>query len=463
MKRVIDYSELTLSRPRLLNGVKHCHKLALTTYEGSQWFVKEFSHPAHAKWEAIAQEIFRLFLPNQPRTRIARDPDTNVHYVLSENIPGYRQLPSLSSPEIAAFTSGKYHGLGGVLILSLFLQEVDLKNGNIGLNDRNQVIKIDSEWCFASLQDPRRFPEQKSPITPSIIQALPDPLHYFAYNWLSYQSEGRRYHLPLLENFKKALQQCPSFHTEMYQAILKILLTPTSAWQRLIDAHLEAGSEQLLHFINERQQTLQACTEQLKAYQDYLLTEDAEQIMENYPKQLDDFLSAYPPPVSTTRNSPSLRPFTVEERKYQQLLTELQNKSAAFQVLAQSDRKYQRIAFTTQQLHMSLTTEFDNYRSRGLTAERHTAFLQNSQQAIMNAQHLLNTHRHPKARMLKELLLCLAATLTGIGLLFYGYGLYTQYQATGQLGFFQKTATMQLAEKLLGTAQDLHGTSSRAP
>ena len=66
-----------------------------------------------ASLEVLAQEFFRLIAPSQPETRIACHPNLNTFFVLSEEIIGYKPLPT-NSPK--KFTQGSYPGLGQIMI-----------------------------------------------------------------------------------------------------------------------------------------------------------------------------------------------------------------------------------------------------------------------------------------------------------------------------------------------------------
>ncbi|GGI77301.1 hypothetical protein [Legionella impletisoli] len=230
---------------------------------------KEMTSPRVARQEVLAQELFRLLLPTQPETRLAWHPINGTYYVLSEEIPNYRLLPMTPHE----FTNGQYTGLGQILLGALFLQEIDLKNGNVGISG-NQVIKIDGDWSFAFIRDPSFFtyqPEQT--ITTSMIETLPYP-KFYAFNWLDLIFENVAQSRSRIVD-PAALCNASSFRREVNQAILKILLLPESYLERLVDAFIPAGGSRYLDFLKQRRNELKQSALQSLSFKAYLSSPQA--------------------------------------------------------------------------------------------------------------------------------------------------------------------------------------------
>lgn len=85
------------------------HNISRGTLNGSNktWIKKEIRKPNLAKSEILAQEFFRLIIPHQVETRLFENTALGTHYILSEEVPGYKKLPR---NEGANFSNGVYTG-----------------------------------------------------------------------------------------------------------------------------------------------------------------------------------------------------------------------------------------------------------------------------------------------------------------------------------------------------------------
>src|SRR5580704_14181264 len=160
----IDYKTITIV-PGSGTGT-FCHTITKGKLPDSSeiiWYIKEMFSLPEAQIELLAQEFLRLIIPNQPKTRIAVRPafNINTYYILSEEVTGYRFLPE---NEQNKFMDGTYRGLGQICLLAAFLHQIDLKNSNICLNDKKQVIGIDGDWAFACIHT-REFADKPRAIT----------------------------------------------------------------------------------------------------------------------------------------------------------------------------------------------------------------------------------------------------------------------------------------------------------
>nr|HAT8712692.1 hypothetical protein [Legionella jordanis] len=253
---------------------KFSHKITKGILPGSSkvWFNKEMKSPDTARLELLAQEFFRLIIPSQPETRIAHHPLYGTFYILSEEVPGYRDLPTNEQDK---FTQGIYTLLGFIMIVGVFVQEIDLKNGNIGLNDRDQVIKIDGDWSFVSIKDPDSYGSEPKEITPELLKSLPFPVGFYAFNWLDIRTEEISHSSSRIVDAN--LANSPHFRQEMNQGMLRILLLPDSYLKKFVDAYIPYGSsaDRFYDYLSERREELRKSAMQDQSFKDYLVTQQA--------------------------------------------------------------------------------------------------------------------------------------------------------------------------------------------
>lgn len=249
---------------------------------GSQklWVKKEMRSPNIAKIEILAQEFFRLIIPHQPETRLMHNPTTGVHYILSEEVFGYHKLPK--TPQ--NFENGTFKGLGQVIVISMFLQETDLKNGNLGINAKGTVIKIDGDWCFSEGRHNQN--QYQYELTPEAIDALPYPRDFDAYNWLDIIQQGIKQ--PKSNLVSADLTNSPQFRHEVNQALLKICLLPDCVIEYFVDAYMPAGGQRFINLIKKRREKLMASAIQNTSFQAYLKSAQTE---ENTQKLIDQIIS----------------------------------------------------------------------------------------------------------------------------------------------------------------------------
>lgn len=275
------FSQETLGR----ENVRYRHKVikgTLNNDPGKSWIRKEAHNPGEAKIEVLAQEFLRLIIPYQPETLVEQDASTGVCYIFSEEVLGYRPLP----PDQAInFSNGHYTGLGRAMLCALFLSEIDLKNGNIGLNDRGQVIKIDGDQCFGG-----RYYREKSlldDISVQALAALPYPVNTIYNNWLDIiylnQTFPESYILsPVLSN---DLQ----FRKEVNQALLMICVLPDELIERFVDAYTPAAGNYFLNLIQDRRDALRHVALQNESFRFYVITADANDALRSIKAQALSF------------------------------------------------------------------------------------------------------------------------------------------------------------------------------
>ena len=244
-----------------LSALAH-HSVFRANLYGKSWIVKPVENSPYSllevERELLCQNFFRLIIPHQPDTRLClrKTYFKPEYYILSEEVQGFRPLPA---QERASPVYGDYSGLGQALVVALLLQDRDVKNGNIGINQLRQVIKIDGDCSFSGLT-----PEKKGSlyrVTADVIESLPDLVfrEYWAFNWLDYVQENQYYgHSKLVHPH---LSNDPCFRREVNQAILRVVLLTSLVLQKFVDAYVTDGTRQrefLYFLIGRRDELLQA-------------------------------------------------------------------------------------------------------------------------------------------------------------------------------------------------------------
>ena len=254
------------------------------------WFLKTDDCPSSIT-EVFAQEFFRLFIPNQQKTRLVKtDGKPNLN-VLSKEILGFKSFREIDSNTLKQnLLNGSYYGLGDVLVLSLLLNESDLHDANIGINDEGQVVKIDGGLCFSQ----NWYADRNYDITEKDLRTLPQITDYEAHNWLG---DTLTYYAPDCANHAE-------IRHEINAAILRVSTLPPRVIQKCAFDCIPSS----LGIMEDDEQTdVQSVTEQLyadllmrrlqlkrvaltnKSFQRYLLSDDAKTDLEYYADYLNHY------------------------------------------------------------------------------------------------------------------------------------------------------------------------------
>lgn len=272
------------SRPINSNLESFSHKIAI--YEkkrtNSFWYMKYLGKKINsAISEVIAQELFRLILPDHPKTRCVEEisPDNCVHYyVASKEIKNINPFYFVDVHEnyYQDITSGKVNGLGAVQVISLWLNEIDFKAGNVVVNKEGNVIKLDGGQCFASIIKHIPFyGERMFDITSSDLESLPALTDYSPYHWLDFitHDQEETTHEKIINPYSGLLAiKNDGFKNEVNQAILRIILLPDEFIRYFVKNYVSKKniSDQLINNINERKQQLQESAFTIKCFRTYL-------------------------------------------------------------------------------------------------------------------------------------------------------------------------------------------------
>lgn len=257
----------------------------------ADWYAKMYHALSRtAKREVVAQELFRLFIPGQPKFRLADSDDKNL-YVLSKEVPGFASLATIDPDTFNKnIFTGKFWGFGAVTLLSVVLNEIDLKFDNMGINTfTGQIIKLDGDWCFANVrestasapgcQNPKTARNYK--ITEALIRYLPLPFGYDAYNWVD----------AIISDVKGicilslvGLADYPPLREEINFLILRLILFPQSLLRELVFFHAEDEREAnfLMMTYCMRIADLKSSALINESFRAYVQTEDAARSMAEY-------------------------------------------------------------------------------------------------------------------------------------------------------------------------------------
>ena len=279
---VININEFTPASEKIKGtGSLYSHKICKGTLKNnpSEWYCKEIKDPALAKLEILAQEFLRLLIPHQPETLIAKNFETGTYYILSKEVPGYTNLPT---GQAERFRNNHYKGLGQVMLCSMFLQETDLKNGNIGIDGENRVITIDGDLCFSQ----QRFPGDYK-LTSKAIADLPHPTDYLTYNWLDLMKHGKR--SDFSDIVDEELSNSTQYRAEVNQAMYKICLLPDSFIEAFVDTYMPAGGQRFVDLLKSRRDELQVSAMHNVSFNSYLNTPEAQKDARDMLLQMKQF------------------------------------------------------------------------------------------------------------------------------------------------------------------------------
>ncbi len=251
------------------------------------WYCKEATDPMRARYEVLGQEFYRLFIATQPVMRLAKKTSNEQYFVLSKEIPDFRPIPFQKQ---IRFTNGIYTGLGQILIVSIFLHEIDLNLGNLGLDRHNRLVKIDGDWSFASFVNPELLEGKASDITPALLSRLPYLTHYDAHNWLDVIQKGTEHSTS--ELFSDELMQTPYFRSEINAAMLQIILLPDSYVHQFINLYLPENTETLTAYLIQRKNQLQQSAVRNTSFIQFLSTPAATDTVHTHLHQIKHFSTA---------------------------------------------------------------------------------------------------------------------------------------------------------------------------
>ncbi len=253
--------------------------------------------------EEFYQELFRLFDPLQPKTRIAFGKQGEI-FIFSRSITPFTTFHTLLKSGNAQQTytdlqQGIIGNLGSICGSFLLTNEIDLKNANFGMDEDNIALKIDGEWCGARIRIRNCIVEDskwnfmpkhaKSNITEEVIRLLPalNKVDYEAYNY----GEQIQLHRPGKSTQLLAGIEPVKFRKELNVNLLKQILTPNRYFKALALRHAETQEDKdnmMTHYCEMANRRLQVFVAAMSnsSFRNFLFTQDAETAVQEY----DDYL-----------------------------------------------------------------------------------------------------------------------------------------------------------------------------
>lgn len=250
----------------------------------SNWFCKAVSDAyfERNKWYAekatIAAELLRFFMPWHPRTRTWITAE-NAVYVLSEAIPKFSDFcdekKKLDQPIFYEKIFAGRRDLAKILVLSIFLDEFDLREQNIGFGEDLRchrsspdneapirITRIDTEVCFSELH--QRFDRSiRHGISVDDLKNLFSPSHFQPRIWLNFDYF---FYINLLQD--------PDFQLAVNQTILEILQLPNQFFEVFVDSYTDVPRSVVIltELLVKRREMLRVAASQFDLFQSYLLT-----------------------------------------------------------------------------------------------------------------------------------------------------------------------------------------------
>lgn len=243
----------------------------------SVWYTKNLKkNQEEAILETVTQELYRLVHPPQPKTRSATSisVDKNEYYVLSKEIPEFKPF-FLSTENSNKILDNSITGLAATQVLALWLNEIDFKSGNVGIDKNGCIIKIDGGLGLVKLNPKfKHLHEGKNlNITRADLEALPNLQTYEACNWLRYiewdLQKGAMKKGPT--SLDKKINRSPCFKSELYRTILRITSLPDELIQFFTENYIDNAKDAaiLSKFIIARKDQLKKAAEQIPAFNEY--------------------------------------------------------------------------------------------------------------------------------------------------------------------------------------------------
>lgn len=253
------------------------------------WICKRAHSENEARFEQLGQELFRLAIPHQPKTQIARGKgysSNRPYYLLSEKIDNLRPLSSHYSKSL--FTSEAETDLGRILMSAIILHELDLQDEHIGFNSSNRLVKIDGDFTLAALAHPKITRGLTTEITTTLINNLPFIQHYYVYNWLDIVQMKKNYNLSHI--ISPTISESPHFRQGINQAILCFLLLSPNYLKQFISLYMpEDMVKEIYPSFLKRQETLRAAAMSSDSFLEYLTSSDAEKNMHEHLLHIKNF------------------------------------------------------------------------------------------------------------------------------------------------------------------------------
>jgi hypothetical protein len=265
----------------------------------SQWYAKYLGEKRDETLaELLIQNAMRMVHSDQPKTRrmINITKNQRIKYsILSKEILFFNDKFFLKQENNESILNNSITGLAATQILALWLNEVDFKAGNVGVDERvKKVIKIDGGLSFIPLNADFSYLHQRNfKITKEDLEALPNLVNYEACNWLHHiQWNEKGYALKMQPTeLDKRINQSPHFKNELYRTILRVISLPDLLIQFFTQSYIAnlADVTRFSNFIIARKQQLALAAEEIPAFNEYRQSNQARAEMLDFLNYLRTF------------------------------------------------------------------------------------------------------------------------------------------------------------------------------
>ncbi|WP_342146959.1 hypothetical protein [Rickettsiella endosymbiont of Aleochara curtula] len=270
----------------------------------SQWYAKFLGeNKKEVILETLAQEFYRLILSQQPKTRWVCMPgneaaikQSSEYYVISKEISDFDEHFFLFPKKNKLILDNSITGLAATQVLALWLNEIDFKAGNVGVDGDGKVIKIDGGLSLIKLNPKfNNLHEGKNlDITKADLKTLPNLVNYEACNWLNqihWNLNERRAIKKEPTKLDKKIKKSTYYKNELYQTILRIISMPDELIQFFIQSYIANPSDitKFSNFIIVRKQQLALAAEQISAFNKYRQSNPAREEIIDFLKYLRTF------------------------------------------------------------------------------------------------------------------------------------------------------------------------------
>lgn len=269
--------------------------------EKSQWYAKYLGERRDETLaEILTQELMRLILPEQPKTRRIIDVANRKieYYVLSKEIPEFDDTFFLKEENNKFILNNNIIGLAATQVIALWLNEVDFKPGNVGIDPHKKtVVKIDGGMSLVTLNNGyNRLHNRNFNITSVDLEALPNLVHYQACNWLHHirwHKKDEKEYAVIKEptELDKRINQNPFFKKELYRTILQIISLPDQLIQFFTQCYIANLNDvvRFSNFIIERKKQLELAAEQMFEFKKYRESKQSQQEISDFSKRVATF------------------------------------------------------------------------------------------------------------------------------------------------------------------------------
>lgn len=240
----------------------------------------------NAEFEVRGQEFFRLMYPAQPKTRLIKHRQELV--VDSKEVPGCVSVAAWGKEKLFNdIKSGAVSGFGKIILLSLITQETDLKEANLVINNKRELIKLDGGCCFWNQQRPKSTREYFSV---KDYQQLPWIQDFQPHNWLDlieYKKEKAKRNKPSW--LQEEMKQWRTIRGEIHEISLAFLIMPDEFLIDFDKAYPGYDKAMVAKRLIEARKTLKQATMDDPEFILYLLSEKAAKDVESYIAQFEAF------------------------------------------------------------------------------------------------------------------------------------------------------------------------------